>query len=204
MKTVENMTFWTPERTELAKELYSGGMSASQVGKAIGATRNAVIGKMHRIGVIGVYKKNSKDKIADKPRQPASKPGAVKVKVSAPRRAPKPPPMPPEPVARPVLTVVPVTAKHWTQRLEGECSWPIAGEGADLIACCRPVSGRWCAEHRKVGAEKKRYDDADQRTESALKRMRWKEENYRNQNFEDVAFDTAFDKPSKILPKRRK
>lgn len=151
MKTAQNSTFWTEERTALAAKEFSGGKSAREVAEMLGTTRNAVIGKMHRIGVIGVYKKNSKDKIADKPRQPASKPGAAKVKVRAPKRAPKPPPMPPKPVARPVLTVVPVTTKHWTQRKIGECSWPIAGEGADLIACCRPVSGRWCAEHDAIG-----------------------------------------------------
>lgn len=43
---------WTDERTELAKKLWKEGYSASQVAKKLGGcTRNAVIGKMHRLGL---------------------------------------------------------------------------------------------------------------------------------------------------------
>lgn len=47
------MTGWTDERTETAKALYASGHSASQIAaKLRGVTRNAVIGKLHRLGAI--------------------------------------------------------------------------------------------------------------------------------------------------------
>ena len=43
---------WTDERVEKLKELWTEGMSASQIAKVLGGvTRNAVIGKVHRLGL---------------------------------------------------------------------------------------------------------------------------------------------------------
>jgi len=43
---------WTDERVEQLKRLWSEGMSASHIAKALGGvTRNAVIGKVHRLGL---------------------------------------------------------------------------------------------------------------------------------------------------------
>lgn len=43
---------WTDDRVERAAELWVAGHSASEVAKAIGGTsRNAVIGKMNRLGL---------------------------------------------------------------------------------------------------------------------------------------------------------
>jgi GcrA cell cycle regulator len=45
---------WTDERVELLKKLWTEGLSASQVaGRLGGVTRNAVIGKVHRLGLSG-------------------------------------------------------------------------------------------------------------------------------------------------------
>ncbi len=43
---------WTEERVELLKKMWAEGQSASQIAKALGGvTRNAVIGKVHRLGL---------------------------------------------------------------------------------------------------------------------------------------------------------
>jgi len=44
---------WSDERVELLRKLWSDGLSASQVAAELGPgiTRNAVIGKIHRLGL---------------------------------------------------------------------------------------------------------------------------------------------------------
>jgi GcrA cell cycle regulator len=45
---------WNDERVELLKKLWSEGLSASQIASRLGGvTRNAVIGKVHRLGLSG-------------------------------------------------------------------------------------------------------------------------------------------------------
>ncbi len=45
---------WTDERVELLKKLWQDGLSASQIAGELGlVTRNAVIGKVHRLGLSG-------------------------------------------------------------------------------------------------------------------------------------------------------
>ena len=45
---------WTDERVDILKRLWLDGLSASQIAKQLGGvTRNAVIGKVHRLGLSG-------------------------------------------------------------------------------------------------------------------------------------------------------
>ncbi len=45
---------WTDERIEMLKKLWADGLSASQIAAELGGvTRNAVIGKVHRLGLSG-------------------------------------------------------------------------------------------------------------------------------------------------------
>lgn len=45
---------WTDERVEILKKLWQDGLSASQIAAELGGvTRNAVIGKVHRLGLSG-------------------------------------------------------------------------------------------------------------------------------------------------------
>ncbi len=45
---------WTDDRVELLKKLWTEGLSASQIaGRLGGVSRNAVIGKVHRLGLAG-------------------------------------------------------------------------------------------------------------------------------------------------------
>ena len=51
---------WTEDRVELLKKLWQDGLSASQIaGQLGGVTRNAVIGKVHRLGLSGRAKSPS-------------------------------------------------------------------------------------------------------------------------------------------------
>ena len=60
---------WTDERVELLKKLWADGLSASQIAAELGGvTRNAVIGKVHRLGLAGRAK--SPSSAAPRPRKP--------------------------------------------------------------------------------------------------------------------------------------
>ena len=88
---------WTDERVELLKKMWSEGQSASQIAKELGGvTRNAVIGKVHRLGLSnrsgGATTSNGKAASMDpveKP-APAARPQAAE-KPDAPAR-PEPEP----------------------------------------------------------------------------------------------------------------
>ncbi|MCI5078151.1 GcrA family cell cycle regulator [Oricola sp.] len=71
---------WTDERVELLKKLWSEGQSASQIAAQLGGvSRNAVIGKVHRLKLSGraksVTSSAPKTKRNPAPRPPASRGG---------------------------------------------------------------------------------------------------------------------------------
>jgi GcrA cell cycle regulator len=62
---------WTDERVEILKRLWADGLSASQIAAEIGGiTRNAVIGKVHRLGLSGRAKSPPPTQRTRRPRQP--------------------------------------------------------------------------------------------------------------------------------------
>ena len=84
---------WTDERVELLKKMWGEGQSASQIAKELGGvTRNAVIGKVHRLGL------SNRTAGGAKAAEPKEKPAAA----AAPKPAPKPKPQPKTEPARPV------------------------------------------------------------------------------------------------------
>ena len=88
---------WTEERVETLKKMWAEGQSASQIAKELGGvTRNAVIGKVHRLGLsnratAGAATKEKAAKADAAPKPKAAKPAAPK---AAPAAAPKPAPAP--------------------------------------------------------------------------------------------------------------
>ena len=60
---------WTEERVEQLKALWTEGLSASQIARVLGeVTRNAVIGKVHRLGLAG----RAGPRRSDRPRHSSS------------------------------------------------------------------------------------------------------------------------------------
>ncbi|QPM92104.1 GcrA family cell cycle regulator [Pseudooceanicola algae] len=87
---------WTDERVELLKKMWSEGQSASQIAKELGGvTRNAVIGKVHRLGLSNRTGGAAPAATPAKPEAKA-KPAAPKRETTeapaAPREEPKPEP----------------------------------------------------------------------------------------------------------------
>lgn len=66
---------WTDERVEKLRELWAEGMSASQIAKIMGGvTRNAVIGKVHRLGLSNRGPSATEEAKAPEPARPAAVP----------------------------------------------------------------------------------------------------------------------------------
>jgi GcrA cell cycle regulator len=104
---------WTDERIEKLTKMWEGGATASQIADELGGvSRNAVIGKAHRLGLKArpsPVKANEKAEATEAPVAKAAKPAAP-APVEARPAAPKPvsPPAAPAPVeARPVAATPP-------------------------------------------------------------------------------------------------
>ena len=101
---------WTDERIEQLKGMWEKGLTASQIAEELGGvSRNAVIGKAHRLGL---QSRPSPVKAADAPRKPAvppRKPAPETAALAAPvaaQPAPQPAAAPhPAPVAAPAAPV---------------------------------------------------------------------------------------------------
>ncbi len=74
---------WTDDRVELLKKMWGEGQSASQIAKELGGvTRNAVIGKVHRLGLSNRATSAGESKAKAEPKaKPAPKPKAAEPKV---------------------------------------------------------------------------------------------------------------------------
>jgi len=90
---------WTDERVETLKRMWAEGQSASQIAKELGGvTRNAVIGKVHRLGLSNRVAGGKEDE-DDTP-----------VAAAKPEPRPEPAATRPEPAARPVAAERPAPA----------------------------------------------------------------------------------------------
>lgn len=167
-------TGWTDERVEATKTLWRDGKSASQIAMILncGLSRNAVIGKLHRMGLShegrGAPQRPTRAHYAHLP--------------TTPRRKPKPAPIPgvsatlswKSPVssaedqrarqaegaaaetrsARGVNVDSP-NARPFMEA-QGGCKWALGDRGA-IRYCCNPLAGGegwgrvWCAGHVAVG-----------------------------------------------------
>lgn len=104
---------WTDERIEKLTKMWEGGATASQIADELGGvSRNAVIGKAHRLGLKA---RPSPVKPNDKDSAPAAPSAAKAAKTEAPMRAAPPPrpapaaPAAPRPAAAAPAAAAPVT-----------------------------------------------------------------------------------------------
>ncbi len=153
---------WTDERVNLLKKMWGEGQSASQIAKELGGvTRNAVIGKVHRLGLsnrAGAAPAPAPEKKVAKsePASPApetksavrtiSQTKVVEVAIT-PRKpiVPAGQPLPPQPSANEIspetlasVREVEKTAKKITlmELTERTCKWPIGDPATDDFWFC--------------------------------------------------------------------
>lgn len=187
---------WTDERVDLLSRLWLDGKSASQIAAALGGglTRNAVIGKVHRLGLAGRVKSGAPApgaedetslgesgetmEIAAAPRRAAPRthitataPAAAVqgntalVMAEAPAEALKPARAPEE-------VVVPMSLKVTIVELrESMCKWPIGDPSSSEFRYCGSPSHAgtpYCQYHGKLAyqpaQDRRRERDRDRRT----------------------------------------
>jgi GcrA cell cycle regulator len=123
---------WTDDRVELLKKLWSEGLSASQIAGRLGTvTRNAVIGKVHRLGLSGRATTSRMKSHRPRPRQNANaakrlaKPRFANVGNTALRQLYQQTDTEPYVAAAEEL-VIPVAERKTIETLgESSCRWPI-------------------------------------------------------------------------------
>lgn len=127
---------WTEERVDQLKKLWAEGLSASQIARTMGGvTRNAVIGKVHRLGLSGRITTTRSDR---------------------PRYTPHPRPRPrqvvpvqdvmddPEPAPGEFSTVLALN--------ESICKWPLGNPGEEGFRFCGRKAtddAPYCLEHTR-------------------------------------------------------
>ena len=144
---------WTEDRVGALTKLWLEGQSASQIAKQLGGvTRNAVIGKVHRLGLSGRAAPSQPSRPAfraARPR-PAQAPSAPRRIDPAPRAVATAAPSVPAP--RPAVLDLPGTATVLTLGAH-MCKWPIGDPSSDEFSFCgrRSDEGQpYCVEHSRV------------------------------------------------------
>jgi GcrA cell cycle regulator len=147
---------WTDERVELLKKLWADGLSASQIAAELGGiTRNAVIGKVHRLGLAGRAKSPS----SSSPRPRKARPHSPMMRV--PRASMRGNTAlahafeyETEPEPELVDNVIPIGQRRSLLELtEDTCRWPIGDPGSAEFFFCggqAVTSLPYCAYHSRV------------------------------------------------------
>lgn len=161
---------WTDERCDELRGLWAQGWSASEVAKVIGATsRNAVIGKVHRLGLEARVERAPARRIDYMPRVPA-KPKVARLTNHGNRfdhvDVNKPEPLPVESVDD---ENIPLEQRKQLVELEAcHCRFPVGQPGIPgFFFCGHPtaditVNRPYCKAHtRRAKGKRHNYDGAE-------------------------------------------
>ena len=152
---------WTPERIEELTQLWKAGHSASVIGKRLGVSKNAVVGKAHRLKLPArpspIRRQSKSPTPVRKPAPALTKPPAAPVSAPAPaaREEVRRPPM--------IRPRQPVTPRQ--QPSPRQCQWPIGDPTKPDFHFCGEAavpSKPYCGEHCSVAYVIKSRDRSSQ------------------------------------------
>jgi hypothetical protein len=158
---------WSDARIALLTELWLGGVTGGEIGRQMGVSRSAAMGKLRRLGLLR----------RDRPRMPVRRVGRLLLKTEQPVSKPKPakspdryfaefaekpaaPPSPPEPAYG---TLNLLDLRH------NSCRWP-EGDGPIYVFCGRPQASQssYCETHFAMAHNRGSQRDFDRMAAQAL------------------------------------
>jgi GcrA cell cycle regulator len=147
---------WTEERVEALKTLWTTGNTASEVSRRLGVTRNAVIGKVHRLGLGRRHSPAAPRAIAvqtpRRTREHSSWTGAATPTAAAPPA-----------IKRADTSDFVPTANLLTLNPQS-CRWPIGHPNDPEFGFCgreRQANASYCADHRKVAFRRSSFSTVE-------------------------------------------
>ena len=152
---------WTAKAIDLLRALWAEGHSTAEIGRRMGVTKNAIVGKAHRLDLPARPSPIRKEAGAS-PATPRRKPSVREAAAPARRFVPQPQPAPPPAAAAPVVA----TVRPFPRASLRSCCWPIGEPGArDFRFCAAEADpGKpYCADHVAVAyvrVRDRRYDAA--------------------------------------------
>lgn len=150
-------TGWTDDRVELLAKLWSEGLSASQIAAILGGgvTRNAVIGKVHRLGLSGRAKAGAP--VAQRPAKPRVVASTVPADVARPQPRPVESTLPARDVADMRWMSDPAIPETQLVGIldlrDSMCKWPIGDPAKPDFGFCgaKAMSGLpYCGHHCRM------------------------------------------------------
>ena len=158
---------WTDERVEHLKKMWLEGLSASQIAGELanGVTRNAVIGKVHRLGLSGRVKSpapapararaKARPEDGARPEDEARGPVAPVVHGNLALAAEARPAPAPAPRSSGEEVVIPISQRVSIMELrESMCRWPLGDPSTADFRYCGAKNqtglGPYCAHHARI------------------------------------------------------
>ena len=158
---------WTDERIELLRKLWLDGLSASRIATELagGVTRNAVIGKVHRLGLSGRVKAVTSPAVPVRPRDVAPQVsartplGQLQRGMAMPMRGNVALAVQPQAVTLPQIQrgsgdVVPMQHVTIMDLRESMCRWPVGDPTSSEFRYCGGKAsageGPYCSVHSRM------------------------------------------------------
>jgi len=161
---------WTAERIGELEKLWAEGHSTAEIGRRLGVSKNAVVGKAHRMGLPG--RQSPIDAARRKPRKAAApcprpaKPAAA-VRPAAPKPAAKPE-VPAQAAAKPAAAAPRPKARK--AHSGPSCQWPFGDpRQPDFHFCGAPAAAGkpYCDAHCAVAYNRVSAAQADAKANAA-------------------------------------
>lgn len=154
---------WTAQAIEQLRTLWAEGHSTAEIGRRMGVSKNAIVGKAHRLNLSARPSPIRRDPAAParaaqrtlQPRRPPQLP-VFRMPASQPALAPRrvePAPAPRPVVAPPAPVAQAAVVRSFPRSSNRSCCWPLGEPGTPGFHFCggESIFGKpYCAEHAAI------------------------------------------------------